>query len=434
MTTGMSATLFVFMAAIVIAMVLLLLLPFQTTTTTTTTTSSSSFSDHLSIMVSTLCTIGMMIASILNGFGSASLPHSNLVGILLQPTPKELISKTVQELDYAKRTLEETKQCYILLVDDNHDDNTKSKQQNQQQVHDKVIFLTNLVEDMNDDIHEMKSSNVLAMQARTIFGRIRGILGVIFSIILVVRVLLASTSFLTSSSSLLVKDDSNSHLMRTNNFDGNANDPSSRDPLTNLLLLLVGRNYMINNAAHYDQLRQMTSLILAGILTISQINSFFRVVGALERKLRGTFFLGGGSNYTTSLRQQQQQSLQQQSSDKSYRREKNEVAILISSFVMGCYFLACVTVVKMNLPNEYRLSFSMALGARSNFTYGGNATHNHLFNIIFFVSSLISAIILASLFGIQRTNSNRYQVECNHMSSNFASSSSSSSLKLMSLA
>ena len=337
-----------------------------------------------------------------------------------------------QELDFAKRTLEETKHCYILLVDDNHDDNTKSKQQNQQQIHDKVIFLTNLVEDMNDDIHEMKSSNVLAMQARTIFGRIRGILGVIFSIILVVRVLLASTSFLTSSSSLLVKDDSNSHLMRENN----ANDPSSRDPLTNLLLLLVGRNYMINNAAHYDQLRQMTSLILAGILTISQINSFFRVVGALERKLRGTFLLGGGSNYTTSLHKssagQQQQSLQQQSSDKSYRRKKNEVAILISSFVMGCYFLACVTIIKMNLPNEYRLSFSMALGARSNFTYGGNAAHNHLLNIIFFVASLISAIILASLFGIQRTNSNRYQVECNHMSSNFASLSSSS--KLMSLA
>ena len=425
MTTGMSATLFVFMAAIVIVMVLLLLLPFQTTAATTT---SSSFSDHLSIMVSTLCTIGMMIASILNGFGSASLPHANLVGILLQPTPKEVISKIEQELDYATKTLDETKQCYILLVDDNHDDNTKSKQQNQQQIHDKVIFLTNLVEDMNDDIHEMKSSNVLAMQARTIFGRIRGILGVIFSIILVVRVLLASTSFLTSSSSLVVKDDSNSHLMRENNFDGNANDPSSRDPLTNLLLLLVGRNYMINNAAHYDQLRQMISLILAGILTISQINSFFRVVGALERKLRGTFLLGGGSNYTTSLHKSSV-GQQQQYSDKSYRHKKNEVAILISSFVMGCYFLACVTVVKMNLPNEYRVSFSMALGARSNFTYGGKA---YLFNTIFFVSSLISAIILASLFGIQRTNSNRYQVECNHMSSNFASSSSSS--KLMSLA
>jgi hypothetical protein len=339
------------------------------------------------------------------------------------------------ELDYATKTLDETKQCWLLLVNDNnHDDNAKSKsnQQQQQQLHDKYIFLTNLVEDMNDDIHEMKSSNVLAMQARTIFGRVRGILGVIFSIILVVRVLLASTSFLSSSSSLLPKVDSSSHLMRDNNNDGDANDPSSRDSLTNLLLLLVGRNYMINNAAQYDQIRQMISLILAGILTISQINSFFRVVGALERKLHGTFLLGGGTRTTTSLykssverqqQQQQQQQLQQQSSDKSYRRGKNKVAILISSFVMGCYFLACVTVVKMNLPNEYRLSFLTALGVRSNFTYGGSATHNQLFNKIFFVSSLISAITLASLFGIQHTNSNRYQVECNHyLSSNFSSS------------
>jgi hypothetical protein len=191
--------------------------------------------------------------------------------------------------------------------------------------------------------------------------------------------------------------------MRDNNDDGDANDPSSHDSLTNLLLLLVGRNYMINNAAQYDQIRQMISLILAGILTISQINSFFRVVGALERKLRGTFLLGGGirttnSLYKSSVERQHQQS-QQQSSDKSYQRGKNEVAILISSFVMGCYFLACVNVVKMSLPNEYRLSFLTALGVRSNFIYGGSATHNQLFNKIFFVSSLISAIILASLFG-----------------------------------
>jgi hypothetical protein len=121
----------------------------------------------------------MIIASILNGFGCASLPHANLVGILLQSTPKEVISKMELELDYATKTLDETKQCWLLLVNDNnHDDNAKSKsnQQQQQQLQDKYIFLTNLVEDMNDDIHEMKSSNLLAMQAWTIFGRVRGIL------------------------------------------------------------------------------------------------------------------------------------------------------------------------------------------------------------------------------------------------------------------
>ena len=143
--------------------------------------------------------------------------------------------------------------------------------------------------------------------------------------------------------------------------------------------------------------------------------------------------MGGGTRTTTSLHksseERQQQQSQQRSSDKSYQRGKNEVAILISSFVMGCYFLACVTVVKMSLPNEYRLSFLTALGIRSNFTYRGSANHNQLFNKIFFVSSLISYIILASLLGIQRTNSNRYQVECNHyLSSNFSSSSSLLSL------
>ena len=165
-------------------------------------------------------TYALLLLQTKKGSRSQQETRTSMEIVQCQPPGRPLRMRHNPTLPLAKRTLEETKHCYILLVDDNHDDNTKSKQQNQQQIHDKVIFLTNLVEDMNDDIHEMKSSNVLAMQARTIFGRIRGILGIIFSIILVVRVLLASTSFLTSSSSLLVKDDSNSHLMRENNFDG----------------------------------------------------------------------------------------------------------------------------------------------------------------------------------------------------------------------
>ena len=85
-------------------------------------------------------------------------------------------------------------------------------------------------------------------------------------------------------------------------------------------------------------------------------------------------------------------------------RGSNNVALLLSSFVMGCYFLACVTVVKMTLPIEYRSSFSTAVGLNFNF-------NTQLLNMIFFGSACVSAITLASLFGIQRNNSERYQLE-----------------------
>lgn len=104
------------------------------------------------------------------------------------------------------------------------------------------------------------------------------------------------------------------------------------------------------------------------------------------------------------------------------RRVGNDAAVLASSFVMGCYFLACVTVVKMNLPVEYRRSFSAAVGG-SNFGYYIDDRDNaRLMNVIFLASACVSAITLASLFGIQRNNSDRYRIECSRLSGTSTSS------------
>jgi hypothetical protein len=103
------------------------------------------------------------------------------------------------------------------------------------------------------------------------------------------------------------------------------------------------------------------------------------------------------------------------------RRVGNDAAVLASSFVMGCYFLACVTVVKMNLPVEYRRSFSAAVGG-SNFGHIDDRDNAMLMNEIFLASACVSAITLASLFGIQRNNSDRYQIECSRLSGTSTSS------------
>ena len=137
---------------------------------------------------------------------------------------------------------------------------------------------------------------------------------------------------------------------------------NSRDPLTSISLWLLGRN--IISPEQYDLFRQGTSLILVGVLSMSQVRAFFRVVGALGRRLSKTFGMSLGrmtmciptsSNKSTGGQQ------------RSIGSHGNNIALLLSSFIMGCYFLACVTVVKMTLPIEYRSSFSTAVGLNFNF-------------------------------------------------------------------
>ncbi|KAL9183945.1 hypothetical protein ACHAXT_002031 [Thalassiosira profunda] len=344
--------------------------------------------DYVSLrfMVSVLCAFGMIVASLLNGFGCASLPHTNLVGLFLKPTPVQVIAKVEEDCYYAAKQLEEKRMVLSDAMQQQQQQSgagrspsafgTPSKPSSPEeaqtkQLRDEVVFLENLVGDMKDDIDEMKHSQQQALAARTSAGRIRGVAGVVFSIVLVVRVLVAAKSLGGSS----------------------ADAPSSnaRDPLTSISLYLLGRNLV--SERQYDLFRQGTSLVLAGVLSASQVRAFFRVVGALGRKLSRAF---GVSLHDVACLPMK--------TARSGQGAGTSVALLLCSFVMGCYFLACVSVVKMTLPVEYRASFSTAVGL--NFAF-----NTKLLNVIFFASACVSAATLASLFGIQRNNSERYQMD-----------------------
>ncbi|KAL3809937.1 hypothetical protein ACHAXA_002494 [Cyclostephanos tholiformis] len=366
--------------------------------------STSPIIPSLATLVSTLCFVGTVVASVLNGFGCASLPHANLVGMLLESTPPGLMSKVEGDLDYAIKVLEEKRwqladiathqrpQSWYTMSSSSSSSSSSSFvslsptatamttaeiRKARKKLEEDIVYLTNLVGDMEDDLGEMKSSSLLALEARTAVGRVRGILGVVFSLVLIVRVIFAAAS-----------------LLGPINRGDHRNDDSTRhrDPLTSLLLLLVGHNYIVSEE-QYERWSQVTSLVLAGALTTTQVSSFFRVIGALGRRLSGIF-----AGYAPSLR------------IAGVVEVANDLAVLTSSFMMGCYFLACVTVIKTSLPIEYRRSFSTAVGS-SNFSYVNNNDHARLINMIFFASSCISAITLASLFGIQRNNSDRYRNE-----------------------
>ena len=331
----------------------------------------------LKTMVTMICSFGLIIASILNGFGCSSLPHSNLVGIFLKPTPVAMVTKLENDIYYAKSQLEE-KRC--LLADIIQSSNNRrasssssatftsasnAEKQKAKQLQDEVIFLTYLVGDMVDDIEEMKQSQQLAIRARTSVGKIRVVLGIIFSIVLVIRIVLASKSF-----SLLFQDEQEALQ-------------SPRDPVTSIVLWLIGNN--IVNEDQYNYLAQGTSLVLAGLLSISQVSSFLRVVSALGRKMNKILGSTGGLSTGTA-------------------DHHLPVAKILASFVMGSYFLSCVVVVKLNVPVEYRASFSSAIG----FNFDFNTT---VLNVIFFAAAIVSALVLGLLFGIQRSHSTRYQFE-----------------------
>ena len=60
-------------------------------------------------MVKMACALGMIIASLLNGFGCASMPHTNLVGMYLKPTSAAVLAKVEEDYFYAAQNLEEKK-------------------------------------------------------------------------------------------------------------------------------------------------------------------------------------------------------------------------------------------------------------------------------------------------------------------------------------
>jgi hypothetical protein len=318
----------------------------------------------LKFCVKMACALGMIIASLLNGFGCASMPHANLVGMYLKPTSAAVLAKVEEDFFYAAQNLEEKKYMMAGLLQLSSSANVPTDNIKIKQLKEEISFLENLVGDMSDDIEEMKHSQKLALRARTATGRISWILGVIFSIILVFRVVVAASSFINGSKGLQSK-------------------VQRRDPITMMILWLAGHH--IVNDEQYNLYLQGTSLILAGFLTVSQIRNFFRAISLLGRKL--SQLIGISLDTTKS------------------RRGISELSMLMCSFVMGCYFLSCVVVVKMTLPLEYRAAFSESMGK---FDFGFNTA---VLNILFCTSTCTSALILGFMFGIQRNNSERYNVE-----------------------
>jgi hypothetical protein len=344
----------------------------------------------LSETVSWMCAVGILLSALLNGFGSVSMPHACLAGLYLEPVSLSAIAKAEIELQKTKTSLEncitqiDTAGIHVQSSQGTWmrsaprspsfselGDNLTKRRKNLQS---EVEFLETLVSEMTEDITEMRYSQAMATSARTTVGRIRSWVGVVFSIVLLLRLFSAAINIWTRPG--------NSSSIETR--------PVRGDPVTTALLWLMGKNLV--TPQYYNALSQVISLLLTAFLSFSQVRTFLKMATAVNQRLDHLF----QTCYCKS--EKKADTLPEEQLPFTKKLHTHVLASL-----MGCYFLACLVLTKMMLPVEYRAEFSAALGGKELFqirTYAVNAA--------FALSAIVSTVTLGMLLGIQRQNTHRY--------------------------
>ena len=366
----------------------------------------------LSIAVSWLCAIGLIVSALLNGFGSVSMPYSCLAGLYLEPIRPEAITKAEAELQSVLAALEskrsDLREMAVTIASrpgrfrkssqppagrilpsrsnsfgksitptfaDLGDDVT----QRRQVIQTEIFFLVNLARDMRADIDEMRYAQKMAANARTRMGKIQSWLGVVFSVILVIRLLSAAVSIWYSRMP-------------------NALEKRPRgDTITTVLLFLTGHNLVSHE--DFTMLSQSVSLILTAVLAFTQIRTFLRTVTVVNRRLNGLYQKWNCPRHCCSGNGDDSMVVMDDRSP--FGNSGGLYSHLIAS-LMGCYFLSCIVVTKMMLPEKYCLGFSSAMGGMDVFSI-----HFSVVNSAYAFSAAISASVLGMLFGIQRQNTLR---------------------------
>jgi hypothetical protein len=357
----------------------------------------------LSICVSWLCAIGILISSLLNGFGSVSMPYTCLAGLYLSPVKSEVIVKleaelqSVREAQSKKRvalreltvTIRQSPSSGVHGQQGSTFSNKTRRFANigeelgnrRQILQTEIDFLDNLCKDMQDDIDELRYSQYIAAAARTNMGKVRSYVGLMFSVILLVRLGSAAVSIWVGS---------RTHSSRKKGAHG--------DIVTTSLLWLTGHDFV----SHKDfiMLSQMISLVLTAVLALTQARTFFRAMATVHRRVSRFYnqcYCGGVRKPV--LRNEERPGMDSMASG---------LVSLVLAGTTGCYFLSCIILIKMMLPKESCLDFAHAMGGRDVFTI-----HGPVVNAVFACSAGVSLFILTMLFGIQRRNNLRHTLPSN---------------------
>ena len=253
-------------------------------------------SSHILVrLVSWLCATGILLSSVMNGFGSVSMPFSCLSGLFLNPVHPDSVANAEIELERARESLtdrrQEIKTLALTAVSSSSNRPPRASSsfssskwslrrvmghrsfsewgdevsQRKQQLLIEIDFVEALIDEMTQDVEEMRYSQQVSAQARTTVGRIRSWIGVVFSVILLVRLWSAVSS-----------------VWHQYHF-GFVEHRSGADPITRLLLWLLGHEWVNREDMH--TLSQFISLVLTAVLSSSQLRNFLRVTTAAHRRV-----------------------------------------------------------------------------------------------------------------------------------------------------
>lgn len=397
---------------------------------TTSTTAHHSFHSMpiLSITVSWLCSVGIFLSSLVNGFGSVSLPYSCLAGLYLEPISDEAVSKAQQELKQTRQSIAD-RQNELAQINSggglspslslesppisggdkrkssslasrwSFSSTTEERQTTRRkQLTQEISFLTTLVQELEQEIYDMLQSKEMAAQARTRWGKIRSWIGIFFSILLVIRLIGAAW-----------------FLWRHDHPAEKGSKSAGSDLVTMTVLFLIGHNYV--SQQQYNTLSQVISLVLTAYLSISQVRTFVRAVDAVHRRLQQCWRPCYPDDHIddSSLRFMSLHS----------RLRSSAYAPIVAS-LMCCYFLACVVLTKLLVPSAYRRALALALETTSIHPSAIAAAasdvadeeqllrfflriRSYAVNSVFLATALVSMVCLGMMLGLQRHQSMRHR-------------------------
>jgi The Golgi pH Regulator (GPHR) Family N-terminal/Abscisic acid G-protein coupled receptor len=372
-------------------------------------------------VISWLCAVGVLLSTLLNGFGCVSLPYSCLAGFFLNPIPEDTIANAEKELEQLradwKSKIQELESPDAVSMGGSASVSPPKRyfswRRTRREFSDlgdairrrkatamaQMEFLNTLVEEMSANVEEMRYVQTTSLQARTPMGRIKSWIGVFFSLLLLSRLYAALSNV---GQHYVVVGLSSSH--QNEGFEAGV------DPISRVLLLLSGHQMMTTD--HLHTLSQSISLILTAVLSASQIKVFLRVMTSIQRRMNHFY------RRRWYCRPSGNRDLQEESKalGDSMLHDKNHIWFLSHplSLLMCCYCVACTVLTKMMLPQEYRSHFSRAL-------YDDDNHHAHptvlsirtgTVDLIYAGTALWSGLILAILLSILRSNVRRYSATC----------------------
>ena len=372
----------------------------------------------LAVFVSRISNIGVLLSTLLNGFGSVSLPYSLFMAIYMKNylTPQNLHRKEA-DLLRTRVFMEEKKEKIASLLSGRNHLNIQSgsspsspslsstpsksfrksnalsvlhprnfwKRKSSTSKDDENVEATTIAlgkeinrleticAEQEEDLSEMKE--MINASKMSIFGMksLGQFLGGLFTIILWIRV---------------------SNAIRICFKTSDTTTRGRWDFISTVLNWLVQKELLVKE--HYDIFSQCLSFLLTVYLSMSQIKTFSRMISGFRRRWKSfvSFFFPQKHDYLEKMKYSSSSSTN--ISGEVMNSRASGIGDLLTNLVMGSYFLSCVVILKMTIPADYGVDFWEALG--------GVQIHldTRLTNEVFLFSVISSGIVLGLTVQIQK--------------------------------